>query len=147
VDTDSGKPFSKVTDRVGNLVELLTTLDKRILATLDSLEEMRSAVGALDSLSTGGEGLVADARRRIARFDERFNSDLDEIKAELLARLGEMDGLADRFDRLESSLRNIEHATVHLDQTMAGMVESLPDFMSRRIKTQPSENPGPAEPT
>jgi hypothetical protein len=36
----SNSPLSKVTDRVGNLVELLTTLDKRILATLDSLEEL-----------------------------------------------------------------------------------------------------------
>lgn len=146
MDTQGGTPFSKVTDRVGNLVELLTTLDKRILATLDSLEEMRLAAGALDSLSADGEDLVADIRRRIARFDERFNSDLDEIKAEVLSRLGEMEGLGDRFDRLESSLRNIEQATVHLDQTMAGMVESLPEFMSRRIKTEAAENPGPAEP-
>ena len=47
-----------------------------------------------------------------------------------------MDGLGDRFDRLELSLSNIEKATVHLDQTMSGMVESLPDFLSRRIKPE-----------
>ena len=133
VDPSSSSPLSKVTDRVGNLVELLTTLDKRILATLDSLEEMRSAVG---SLSDGGEDLVADIRRRMDSFDERINADMDEIKTELLARLGEMDGLGDRFDRLELSLSNIEKATVHLDQTMSGMVESLPDFLSRRIKPE-----------
>ena len=133
MDPSSSSPLSKVTDRVGNLVELLTTLDKRILATLDSLEEMRSAVG---SLSDGGEDLVADIRRRMDSFDERINADMDEIKTELLARLGEMDGLGDRFDRLELSLSNIEKATVHLDQTMSGMVESLPDFLSRRIKPE-----------
>jgi predicted nucleic acid-binding Zn-ribbon protein len=141
VDTAGGSHLSKVTDRVGNLVELLTTLDKRILATLDSLEEMRSAVSALDSLSTGGEDLVADIRRRIARFDERINADMDEIKSELLARLGEMEGLAGRLDTLERSLASIEKATVHLDQTMTGMVESLPEFMSRRIKPEGGGNP------
>jgi chromosome segregation ATPase len=141
VDSAGSSHLSKVTDRVGNLVELLTTLDKRILATLDSLEEMRSAVSALDSLSTGGEDLVADIRRRIARFDERINADMDEIKSELLARLGEMEGLAGRLDMLERSLASIEKATVHLDQTMTGMVESLPDFMSRRIKPEGGGNP------
>jgi hypothetical protein len=138
VDPASSSTLSKVTDRVGNLVELLTTLDKRILATLDSLEEMRSAVG---TLSTGGEDLVADIRRRMDSFDQRINADLDEIKAELLTRLGEMDGFAERFDRLESSLGNIEKATVHLDQTMSGMVESLPDFLSRRIKPEGEASP------
>jgi hypothetical protein len=141
VDPAGGSHLSKVTDRVGNLVELLTTLDKRILATLDSLEEMRSAVGALDSLSTEGEDLVADIRRRMARFDERLHADMDEVKAELLSRLGQMEGFEDRFERLETSLANIEKATVHLDQTMSGMVESLPDFMSRRIKQEGEESP------
>jgi hypothetical protein len=141
VDPAGSSHLSKVTDRVGSLVELLTTLDKRILATLDSLEEMRSAVSALDSLSTGGEDLVADIRRRIARFDERINADMDEIKSELLARLGEMEGLAGRLDTLERSLASIEKATVHLDQTMTGMVESLPEFMSRRIKPEGGGNP------
>jgi chromosome segregation ATPase len=143
VETAGGSHLSKVTDRVGNLVELLTTLDKRILATLDSLEEMRSAVSALDSLSTGGEDLVADIRRRIARFDERIHEDMGEIKSELLSRLGQMEGFEDRFERLETSLANIERATVHLDQTMSGMVESLPDFMSRRIKSEGGEEPPP----
>jgi hypothetical protein len=143
VDPAGGSPLSKVTDRVGNLVELLTTLDKRILATLDSLEEMRSAVSALDSLSTEGEELVADIRRRIARFDERINADMDEVKSELLSKLGQMEGFEDRFGRLETSLANIERATVHLDQTMSGMVESLPDFMSRRIKLEGGEEPPP----
>jgi hypothetical protein len=141
VDTAGGSHLLKVTDRVGNLVELLTTLDKRILATLDSLEEMRSAVSALDSLSTDGEDLVADIRRRIARFDERINADMDEVKTEILARLGEMEGLAGRLDTLERSLASIEKATVHLDQTMTGMVESLPDFMSRRIKPEGGGDP------
>ena len=143
METAGGSHLSKVTDRVGNLVELLTTLDKRILATLDSLEEMRSAVSALDSLSTGGEDLVADIRRRMARFDERIHEDMGEIKSELLSRLGQMEGFEDRFERLETSLANIERATVHLDQTMSGMVESLPDFMSRRIKSEGGEEPPP----
>jgi predicted nucleic acid-binding Zn-ribbon protein len=98
-------------------------------------------VSAIDSLSTGGEDLVADIRRRIARFDERINADVDEVKSELLARLGEMEGLAERLDTLERSLASIEKATVHLDQTMTGMVESLPDFMSRRIKPEGGGNP------
>jgi chromosome segregation ATPase len=143
VDPVGGSHLSKVTDRVGNLVELLTTLDKRILATFDSLEEMRSAVSALDSLSTDGEDLVADIRRRMARFDERLHADMDEIKSKLLSSLGRMEGFEDKFERLETSLANIERATVHLDQTMSGMVESLPDFMSRRIKSEGGGEPSP----
>jgi uncharacterized coiled-coil protein SlyX len=107
VDEAASNPITKVTDRVSHLVEFLTTVDKRILATLDSLEEMRSSM------------------------------------AELLARLDKMEGFADRFDGLESSLANIERATVHLDETMSGMVESLPDFMSRRIKSEAGEEPPP----
>ncbi len=144
MEGDGGGPLSRVTDRVGNLVELLTTLDKRILTTLDSLEEMRSAATTLDSLSTDGEELIDDIRRRIAKFDERLHADLDEIKAELIARLKETEGLAERFDRLETSLASIEQATVHLDQTMSGMVGSLPDFMTRRIKSEAPDEPDAA---
>jgi hypothetical protein len=107
VEESGGNPISKVTDRVGDLVEFFTTVDKRVLATLDSLEEMRSSM------------------------------------AELLSKLDQMESFADRFDRLETSLANIERATVHLDETMSGMVESLPDFMSRRIKSEGGGEPSP----
>jgi hypothetical protein len=149
VDSKSAMPGPF--ERVGALVQLLTTLDMRLVAAMDSIDEMRGALASLESLGAGGEDLVADLRESSARLEARINRDLDEIKEAVLAKLGDLDvdGIGVRLDRLEQAIFNIERATVHLDESFIAALESLPDFMSKRVKAggpkgPPAEAAGPA---
>jgi ABC-type transporter Mla subunit MlaD len=129
-------PLSSAADRVGNLIELLATLDKRILAALDSIEKMNSAVAGFEEVGTDGRELVADIRDRMARLDERLNRDLDQLRDALLEKIEDLEteGLGRRLDRMEKALFNIEKATVNLNRSFEGGLELLPDFMARRVK-------------
>jgi hypothetical protein len=125
-------------DRVGNLVELLTTFDVRITNALEGLEEMRTSVTGLDPVREDAEALVSDLRKRLDVADARLHRDLDDIKALLMEKLGELDvtDLGPRFDRLEAAIFNIERATVNLNHSVEGSMEALPDFVARRVKGQ-----------
>ncbi|HYI44216.1 MAG TPA: hypothetical protein VE174_01970 [Actinomycetota bacterium] len=133
-----GESLARLPQRVASLLELLTTLDQRILAALDSVEEMRRSIAPLEGVGKSGDELVADIRATSARLEERANRDMDELKAVLLAKLGELDlgDLGARVDRLESAVLNIEKATVHLDQAFQGGLEILPDFVSKRLRAE-----------
>jgi hypothetical protein len=125
-------------DRLGNLVELLTTLDVRVTNALEGLEEMRTSVTGLDPVREDVEQLVSDLRKRLDVLDERLHRDMDDVKAVLMEKLGELDldRLGPRFDRLEEAIFNIERATINMDHSLEGSVEALPDFLSRRVKDQ-----------
>jgi hypothetical protein len=125
-----------VFDRLGNLVELLTTLDVRVTNALEGLEEMRASVTGIDPVREDIAELVTDVKGKLDAADERLNRDLDEIKDLLMRKLGELDltELGPRFDRLEAAIYNIERATTNLDRTIEGGMEALPDFVSRRVK-------------
>ena len=107
--------LGKVPQRFASMIELLTTLDQRILTALDSLEEMRSSMATLD---------------------ERLNHDLGELRTAVQTKLDEVDlaGFEGRFGRLEQAILNIEKATINLDQNFAGALEALPDFMTKKMK-------------
>ncbi|HEY7874425.1 MAG TPA: hypothetical protein VIG64_04810 [Actinomycetota bacterium] len=133
-----GSALTKLPERVAALVELISTLDLRVRAALDGLEEMRTTVTGFESLGTEGDRLAADLRARIETTDARINRDLDDLKAALMAKIGEVD-LADigpRFQRIEEAILNIEIATVNLDQNFEGALEMLPNFMTRRVKEE-----------
>ena len=134
--------------RISGLVELMTTLDTRILAALDSLEQIRTTMAGFEDLGTEGDVLVADVRSkvqkmdaRLDRLDERINRDIDEVKAALMEKIAELDtkGLGERFDRLEASIMNIERATMDLDQGVQGAIEALPNRLTRKIKEEGHE--------
>lgn len=132
--------LTKLPQRVASLVELLATLDQRIIQALDSLEQMRTSVSAFDGIGDSGDELMRDVQRRMAAFDERINRDLDELRAKLAdVDVASFEG---RLERLEGSIQNIERATVNLDRTVQGVVESLPDFMTKRVKDS-KEAPAP----
>ena len=140
--------LTKLPQRVASVVELLTTLDQRILQALDSLEQMSSSVSRFDEVGDSGDELVRDIRQRMARFDERLHRDLDELNVLLKAKLADVDvsGINDRLDRLEEAIYNIERATVSLDRSFEGGLELLPDFLTKRIKTEgKKEAPAPPE--
>lgn len=124
--------LTKLPQRVASLVELLATLDQKIIQALDSLEQMRTSVSTFDGIGDSGDELVRDLQRRIAAFDERMNRDLDELRAKVAdVDVASFEG---RLERLEGSIQNIERATVNLDRTVQGVVEALPDFMTKRVK-------------
>ncbi|HJR45174.1 MAG TPA: hypothetical protein VJ927_06170 [Actinomycetota bacterium] len=136
LESGAGDALTRLPQRLGNLVELLTTLDTRVLSALDALENMQRSVAAFDPVGKQADVMMADAQRRIEAFDRRLNKDLDEIKELVMAKLGDLDltGLDSRLDRLEASIQNIERATVSLDRSFEGGLELLPDFMTRKMK-------------
>ncbi|HWL65154.1 MAG TPA: hypothetical protein VNP73_04185 [Actinomycetota bacterium] len=133
--TDS---IARLPQRVTALFELITTLDQRVLAALDSVEAMRKSIEPLEGVGASGDELVADLRGLMTRLEERANRDMDEIKELLMTKLGELDlgDLGPRVDRLESAVLNIERATVHLDEAFQGGLEILPDFVTKRLRTE-----------
>lgn len=151
-DAPGPAPIGKAVERVGGIVELLTTLDQKILRALDSLEEMQGRIAGFDQVGVDGRELVADLKARFAALDERINRDLDDLKAALLEKIGDIDvsGLDPRLARMEEALFNIERATINLDKAFEGSLEMLPSFLSRRLqgekKTAPptDESPDPA---
>jgi hypothetical protein len=128
--------IARLPQRIASLVELVTNLDQRVIAALDSIEAMQRSVGTFEPVAGEADELIADLRRRIAATDARVNRDMDEIKGVLLAKLGELDlgELSSRIDRLEKAILNIEQATVNLDKAFEGGLELLPDFMTRKLK-------------
>lgn len=140
--------LTRLPQRVGSMIELLTTLDQRIIAALDSLEQMRTSVGQFDGVGDSSDELVRDVQARIEKFDERLNRDLDELHAALMAKLAEVDvaGFNSRLDRLEEAVLNIERATISLDRAFEGTLEMLPDFVTKRLKGEgKKEAPAPPE--
>jgi hypothetical protein len=135
---ESAVSLAAVPQRIGALVDLLTSLDTRIIAALDGLEEMRATMGTVDELTADADHLVSDIQERIARFDARLDRDLNEIKETIVAKLGEIDvaGIGSRFERLEEAVFNIERATLNLDRIMEGALESMPDFVAKRVRAE-----------
>lgn len=138
--------------RVGEMVELVTTLDRRIAAALDAVAEMNASMARLDDVGADGRVLVAEMRERAAALDERLNRDLDTLRDAVLAKLDSLDAVRDavlekvgsldtdtigaRFDRMERALFDIERATVSLDRRLEAALEALPGFMTRRVKDE-----------
>lgn len=123
-------------ERFSGLVDLVTRLDVKIVAALESLEEMRTTVTGFESMSTRGETVLADLQQRIARMDQRLHSDLDEVMGTIKERIAglDLDDIGGRLQKLETAVFNIERATVNLDRAFEGGLEMLPDFMQRRLK-------------
>ena len=140
--------LTRLPQRVGSLIELLTSLDQKIIQALDSLEQMRTSVTTFEGVGDSGDELVRDVRQRIAAFDERLNRDLDELRDTLREKLADLDlvGFNERLDRLEEAVFNIERATVSLDRAFEGGLEMLPDFITKRLKGEgKKEAPAPPE--
>lgn len=131
-----GDSLTRLPQRVAALIELLTTLDTRVLGALDAIDNMQRSVTAFDPVGEQADQLVADARLRLASLDDRLRKDMDELKTALLAKLDELDvkSMGPRLDRLERAVFNIEKATIGMNRTLEGSVEALPGFMTRKIK-------------
>jgi predicted RecB family endonuclease len=137
---DGGIPslLTGAVERVTALTDLLTSLDRKVIETLDAVKEMRVTMDGFQGLSDSSDELVADLRVKIDRIDARLNKDLDDIKVVLIEKLEGLDltSLGPRFDRLEAAVLNIERATMNLETAMEAGLEAMPDFVSKRVKEQ-----------
>jgi hypothetical protein len=133
--------LSGALDRVTALTDLLTSLDKKVIETLDSVQDMRSTLEGFQGVSGDAEALVADLRAKIDKVDARLDRDIDDIKAVLIEKLQGLDlnSLGPRFDRIETAILNIERATMNLETAMEAGLEAMPDFVSKRVREEMSK--------
>lgn len=148
-------------ERLGNLVELITTLDVRVTNALEGLEEMRTSVTGLDPVRDDAELMMADLKERLDVWDRRLDDDLrelktlaveklnglDELKALAMEKLASLDlnQIDARFEAMQRSLTNVEKSTSELNQVFQGSVEALPNFMTKRVvqERRKRSNTGP----
>ena len=125
-------------ERILALAGLVATLDRRIVEAFGTLDRLGEASAGLEQLLAEGEGLAHDLRSRLDRLEARVNSDLDELKEALMAKLADVDlrNMRGRLDGLEVSIRNIERAVTRVDSLIEGVVETVPDFITRRVRSR-----------
>ena len=133
VDQDGG-----LRERVVALTGLIATLDRRLVDAFETLDRVNAASAQLDELLDEGTDLVGDLRDRMDRLEARLNADLDEIKGAVMAKIGDLDidSAKNRVDRLESSVQNIERAVTRVDGLIEGVVDTVPDFITRRVRSK-----------
>jgi len=124
--------------RVGAVAGVIATLDRRIVDLFESLDELRRTSATVSQLSDEGSDLLQDLRDRLDRIEAKVRVDTDEVKNAVLEKLGEIDaqGLGPRLDGVEKAIFNIETAVTRLDRLVSGMVESVPDFITRRVRAR-----------
>jgi predicted nucleic acid-binding Zn-ribbon protein len=122
-------------ERIVALAGLLTTLDRRVVDAFDTIARLGEASEGLDRLLEDGSNLTEDLRARMDRLEARVNADLDEVKEAVMAKLADLDlrTLRGRIDTLEGSIQNIEKAVTRVDGLIEGLVETVPDFITRRV--------------
>jgi len=125
-------------ERIAALAGLVATLDRKLVQAFDTLGSLGETSEELDTLLKDGAGLVEDLRSRLDRLEGRLNADLDELKEALHAKLADLDvkSLGRRIDGLELSIQNIERAVTRVDGLVEGMVETVPEFISRKVRSK-----------
>jgi chromosome segregation ATPase len=125
-------------ERIGAVAALVATLDRRIIDAFTTLDRLGEASAGLEELLGDGSDLARDLRSRLDRLERRLNADLDEIKEAIHAKLGDIDlrNMQGRMSDLEVSVKNIERAVTRLDSLVEGVVETVPDFITRRVRSR-----------
>ena len=125
-------------ERLSALAGLVTKLDQRVVEAFEALARVGAASAELERLTEETSDLVGDLRGRLDRLEARLYSDLDELKSALMAKLDDVDlsSVGGRFDTLELSLRNIERAVTRVDSLVEGVVDTVPEFITRRVRAR-----------
>ena len=134
-DADGGRgPL----ERIAAVAGLVATLDRRIVDAFTTLDRLGMASEGLDELLGDGTDLVRDLKSRLDRLERRLNDDLDELKEAIHAKLGDIDlrNMHGRMSDVEVSIKNIERAVTRLDSLVEGVVETVPDFITRRVRSR-----------
>jgi len=124
--------------RVGAVAGVIATLDRRIVDLFESIDELRRTSTTVSQLSDEGADFLQELRERLDRIEAKVRIDTDEVKNAVLEKLGEVDvqGIGPRLDGVEKAIFNIETAVTRLDKLVSGMVESVPDFITRRVRAR-----------
>lgn len=126
--------LNRALEQVTAPVRLLADVETLLRRVVVAVEDVRASVARLETLATPAADLLPDARERMVTLDERVHREMDEMKGLLLERVGQLDDLIARFDRMEAALANIERATVQLQRAVSGAIEALPDRLTERVR-------------
>ena len=135
-------------ERIAAVAGLVATLDRRVVDAFATLDWLGEASAGLEELLGDGSDLVRDLKSRLDRLERRLNDDLDELKEAALAKLGDIDlrNMQSRMSDVEVSIKNIERAVTRLDNIVEGVVETVPDFITRRVRSKSGTADEPAFP-
>ena len=136
-DDGDGRPRGPI-QRVTAVASVVATLDQRIVDLFEALEELRTSAGSVSQLSDDAAELMADLRARMDRLEAKLRIDSDELKNAVLAKLDDVDieNFGERMSGVEKAIFSIEAAVTRLDRLVSGMVDSVPDFITRRVKSR-----------
>ena len=137
-----GSPTENVSqgpvERLTALAGLVTSLDQRIVEAFEALGRVGAASAELERLTEDTSDLIGDLRGRLDRLEARLYVDLDELKTAALAKLEELDldTLGGRMHSLETAIQNIERAVTRVDTLVEGVVDTVPEFITRRVRAR-----------
>jgi hypothetical protein len=125
-------------ERLSQVASLVASLDRRIVELFASLGHISAASARLERLSEEGADLVADLRSRMDRLEAKLRVDVDEVKHLVLEKLEgiDLEGFGERMADVEKAIFNIERAVTRLDSLVGGVVDSVPDFITRRVRSR-----------
>lgn len=135
---DDGSARGGPVERLTALAGLVATLDQRVVEAFEALSRVGAASSELERLTGDTSNLMADLRGRLDRLEARLYADLDDLKAAAMARLEELDvrGFGERVEGIEASIANIERAITRVDSLLEGVVETVPDFITKRVRNR-----------
>ena len=104
----------------------------------ESLDELREATAGVSRLSDDGQELIADLRARLDRIEAKLRVDVDEVKSLVLEKLEGIDveGFGERMVEVEKAIFSIERAVTRLDSLVGGVIDTVPDFITRRVRSK-----------
>ncbi|MFN2544184.1 MAG: hypothetical protein ABR600_06380 [Actinomycetota bacterium] len=125
-------------ERLTALAGLVTSLDQRVVEAFDALARVGAASTELERLTAETSDLIGDLRGRLDRLEARLYSDLEDLKSAALAKLDDLDlkSMGGRMNSLEVAIQNIERAVTRVDSLVEGVVDTVPEFITRRVRAR-----------
>lgn len=122
--------FSAIAAAQADFTREMAALPQLVNGVLETTARAWAAMGKAPQFLEESRALVRETRALVEKVQE--SADLAWQK------MGEVDmeRALDRVDRAEQALLNIERATINLDRTLEGSIESLPNFLSRRARQE-----------
>ena len=114
----------------GSLMRLAASIPPLLAEALHAANRTVAAVNGLVDLVEEGADLVHDLKDLVARLEPVV------VLGQNVAAKVDPDELIARVELIEQALLNTERASINLDKTIEGSIESLPNVLSRRAKRE-----------